>query len=144
MLGVASGTSLALGGATIGSNNLAVTGSAIISGNVGIGTTTPNNLLQVLDLINFDNTDFNTKIGYQAGKNIVSGAANNTFFGYQAGLSSATLSTNAADNNSAFGYRALYSNTTGYRNTAIGPMYALSDNTTGYNNTAIGLSNSSL
>lgn len=43
-------------------------------GNVGIGTTTPNNLLQVYDLIDFDNTDDNTKLGYQAGKNIVSGA----------------------------------------------------------------------
>ena len=47
-LGVAIGTSLALGGATIGSNALAVTGSAIISGNVGIGTTDPGAKLEVV------------------------------------------------------------------------------------------------
>ncbi|MFA5772897.1 MAG: NYN domain-containing protein, partial [Thermoplasmata archaeon] len=47
ILGVASGTSLALGGATIGTNNLAVTGSAIISGNVGIGLVSPTANLQV-------------------------------------------------------------------------------------------------
>jgi hypothetical protein len=47
ILGVATGTSLALGGATIGSNALAVTGSAIISGNVGIGTTAPGGLLHI-------------------------------------------------------------------------------------------------
>src|SRR3989344_691045 len=46
-LGVATGTSLALGGATIGSNALAITGSTIISGNVGIGTTSPQGLLDV-------------------------------------------------------------------------------------------------
>lgn len=38
-LNVAIGTSLALGGATIGSNALAVTGTAILSSNVTIGTT---------------------------------------------------------------------------------------------------------
>jgi len=47
VLGIASGTSLALGGATIGTNNLAVTGSAIISGNVGIGTTSPQTKLHI-------------------------------------------------------------------------------------------------
>ena len=40
-------TSLALGGATIGTNALAVTGTAIISSNVGIGSTTPLSLLDV-------------------------------------------------------------------------------------------------
>ena len=37
VLGVATGTSLALGGATIGSNALAVTGTANISGNINLG-----------------------------------------------------------------------------------------------------------
>jgi hypothetical protein len=107
------------------------------SGNVGIGTTNPNNLLQVANLINFDDTDHNTKIGYQAGANIVSGAINNTFIGYQAGLSSAGSSTAAADSNTAVGYRTLYNNTTGAQNAAIGGS-ALYNNTTGYDNMAIG------
>jgi len=38
-------TSLALGGATLGAHNLAVSGTAIISGNTGIGTTSPQTLL---------------------------------------------------------------------------------------------------
>ncbi len=37
VLGVATGTSLALGGATIGSNALAVTGSAAFTGNINLG-----------------------------------------------------------------------------------------------------------
>ena len=43
----ATGTSLNLGGATIGNNVLAAIGSAIISGNVGIGTTSPLGKLDV-------------------------------------------------------------------------------------------------
>ena len=109
------------------------------NGNVGIGTPTPNNLLQVAGLIDFNNTDFDTKLGYQAGNNIVAGAQYNTFVGNQAGLSSATLSTNVADYNSAFGYQALFSNTTGLINTAIG-AFSLSANTSGVGNTASGVS----
>jgi len=107
------------------------------SGKVGIGITTPNNLLQVKDLINFDNTDANTKLGDHAGANIVSGAQYNTFVGYYAGYASLTGSTSAADKNTAVGYRSLYSNTAGTYNTAIGD-YALDYNTTGVQNTAIG------
>lgn len=44
---------LAINGATIGSNALAVTGTAIISGNVGIGTTTPT---VPLHLVQYDNS----------------------------------------------------------------------------------------
>ena len=109
----------------------------IVDGNVGIGTTAPNNLLQVLDLVSFDNTDVNTKLGYQAGKNIVSGADSNTFLGYQAGLSHSSLSTSAADRNTAIGYTSLGSNTTGSRDTAVG-AYSLFYNTTGAYNTANG------
>jgi hypothetical protein len=121
------------------------------SGNVGIGTTNPNNLLQVFDLINFNNTDFNTFLGYRAGKNVVSGAQYNTFIGYQAGFSSSTTavfnntaigsrafySNTSGSENTALGYNALFSNTSGGSNTAIG-SYALYHNTTGNNNTALG------
>jgi len=105
---------------------------------VGIGTMTPNNLIQVANLINFDNIDYNTKLGYQAGLNIVSGAQYNTFIGYQAGLSSVGGSTNTADYNTAVGYRSLYYNTTGYQNSAMG-MNALLSNTTGIYNSAMGV-----
>lgn len=107
------------------------------NGNVGIGTSTPNNLLQVYDLIDFNNTDYNAKLGYQAGKNIVTGAQKNTFLGYQAGYASSTASTNAADYNTAIGYRSLYSNTTGNYNLAMG-LEALLENTTGDYNMAVG------
>jgi hypothetical protein len=136
-----------LGGGVLQTDNSGlkiVTTTQIISGNltvnignVGIGTTNPNNLLQVVDLINFDNTDFNTFLGYQAGKNVVSGAQYNTFIGYQAGFSSSTAASSTADYNTAIGYRALFNNTTGYKNTAVGNA-ALYYNTTGFNNTAVG------
>ncbi len=84
-------------------------------GKVGIGTSTPNNLLQVYDLINFTNPYTESVfVGYQAGKNTYAGWAN-----------------------SAFGYSALYNNTTGYENSAFG-YSALSSNTTGYGNVAMG------
>jgi hypothetical protein len=107
------------------------------NGNVGIGTTNPNNLLQVVDLINFNNTDFNTFLGYQAGKNVVAGAQYNTFIGYQAGFSSSTADSSTADYNTAIGHQALFNNTTGESNTAVGNE-ALYSNTTGNYNTAIG------
>ncbi len=115
-----------------------ITGNFTVNtGNVGIGTTNPNNLLQVVDLINFDNTDFNTFLGYQAGKNVVSEAQYNTFIGYQAGFSSSTAASSTADYNTAIGYQALFNNTTGGANTALG-VSALRYNTTGSYNTAIG------
>jgi hypothetical protein len=107
------------------------------TGNVGIGTTIPNNTIQVANLISFYNTDFNTKIGYTAGNNIISGARYNTFLGYEAGLSGSGTSTAAADYNTAVGYQALSANTTGDNNTAIGAR-ALAANTTGRWNTALG------
>jgi len=107
------------------------------TGNIGIGTSTPNNLLQVANLIDFNNTDKNTKLGYQAGLNIVSGAKYNTFVGYQAGLSAITGGDTNANNNSALGFQTLLSNITGNDNVAIGSA-ALKFNTTGSGNTAVG------
>jgi len=105
-------------------------------GSVGIGTPSPNNLLQVNDLITFTNADWKTQIGYQAGKYDL--GQYNTWIGYQSGSAdNATGKTNVADNNTAIGYRSLYSNTTGLSNTAIGYV-ALGVNLTGTYNTATG------
>ena len=106
--------------------------------NFGIGTTTPNNLIQVYDLIEFDNTGFLTQVGYQAGKNLVSGANNNTFVGYRAGYSSSTASNSGADNNTGIGYNSLTSNSSGNSNVAIGSG-SLQANTTGSGNSAVGV-----
>ncbi|MDD5433490.1 MAG: hypothetical protein PHE77_02415 [Candidatus Pacebacteria bacterium] len=132
---------------TIG-NDVSIGGTLTVSSTSTLATTTTTYLtslgIGVTDLVDFNATDFNTKIGYQAGKNIVSGAQYNTFFGYEAGLSSSTASTNAADKNVGIGYRVLYSNTTGRYNVAIGnhgPLSAnspLEFNTTGEGNTVIG------
>lgn len=132
--------------------------------NIGIGTTTPNNLLQVAGLINFDNTRLSTSVGYQAGNSNAS--SSNSFYGYQAGFSNASgnhntamgslaLTTNGNGTyNSAIGDRALFSNSSGGQNTAVGAQalytnstgnyntaigtWSLYSNTTGYNNTATG------
>lgn len=116
----------------------AAAGKSYFADNVGIGTTTPNNKIQVADLINFNNTDFNTTLGYQAGKNIVTGAQYNTFVGYQSGLSATTGGTTAAFFNTAVGANTFKANTTGTRNVAIG-YGSLVANTSGYDNTAIGV-----
>ncbi len=104
---------------------------------VGIGTTTPNSLFGVNELIDFDNTDFNTKIGYQAGINLKIGAQYNTYLGYETGISSSTSKFDTAANNTAIGYQAEYSNTSGHDNVAIG-YQALYSDTTGYSDIAIG------
>lgn len=102
------------------------------SGNVGIGTTTPNNTLQVKDLINFDNYRKSTMLGYQAGLNNTTSGDRNTFYGYQAGQSNTT-----GFSNTFTGTWAGYKNTTGYSNTFIGDTAGVY-NTTGFSNTFIG------
>ena len=114
------------------------TGTTTSSGNIGIGTSTPNNRIQVVDLIQFNNDESRTQLGYQAGQNLVADAVFNTFVGYQAGFSSSTASTNAADFNTGVGYRTLYSNASGVFNTALGTN-ALLENTSGFSNTALGV-----
>ncbi len=108
-----------------------------VSGKVGIGTTTPNGLFGVYEYIDFNNTDFNTNVGYQAGKNVVSLADSNTFFGYQAGMGTTTSPSVDMSFNTAVGYQALMNNSSGHSNTALG-YQALLANSTGFNNIAIG------
>jgi len=112
---------------TDGETHLAITG-----GNVGIGTTAPNNLIQVKDLINFDNSQYNTVLGYRALLSYTPGIGENTAVGYQALRDNTT-----GHNNTALGFNALRDNTTGFKNTAVGNI-ALRYNTGGDENTALG------
>ncbi len=115
------------------------------TGNVGIGTITPNNRIQVKDLINFNDPKLSTFLGYQAGQ--FNQGQKNTAVGYWAlakggsqntALGSYALSevTTGIDN-VAIGSSALDVNTTGSGNTAVGAN-ALLSNTTGVFNTAVG------
>jgi hypothetical protein len=126
-----------------------------VSGNVGIGTTSPAKALDIHgDGINLENTTYTNQHGiifingnrfvhaFNYGNNgTVTTVGYNTFLGYNAGNftmgSTATLSSQASYN-VAVGSYTLLNNTTGSYNTAIG--YAnLAGNTTGTDNTAIGL-----
>ena len=116
---------------TGGSNGATVAMTLLNNGNVGIGTATPNNTIQVKDLINFNNTLTATLIGYQAGNALTTGLES-TFIGNQAGLSNT-----GGDYNTAVGSIALATNTNGGYNTVVG-RGAMANSTTGSYNTAVG------
>ena len=114
---------------------------------VGIGLTNPNNTIQVADLINFDNSLYNTFLGYQAGHSNTTGNGN-TFLGYVAGIGNSTGSyntflgfqagsSNSGSCNTFVGHLAGYSNSDGDNNTFLGNE-AGRDNTTGNANTFLG------
>jgi len=125
------------------------------SGNVGIGTTSPNQQLEITKNFGLASTTYNGGNPYgiiykndspfihnfNYGNNgTVTTLGYNTFIGENAGNltmgSSATVSTQSSYN-TAVGYYSLFSNTTGRNNTALGSE-ALRYNTTGSYNTAQG------
>jgi trimeric autotransporter adhesin len=124
-------------------------GDVGINGKVGIGTTTPNNKLQVSGLINFDATLKNVFLGDSAGPGATT-AIDDTAVGYAAlsqntdggrntAVGAYALQMTAADGiqNTAVGDMALQNNTSGDWNVALGTT-ALRANTTGGYNTALG------
>jgi hypothetical protein len=130
-------------------NNVSFMGGYGGAGNVGIGTTTPDNKLTVYGFANvngtvggykIDNnlilqassTNYSTLVGQSAGSALLADGLYNTAVGFEA-LKVAT----STDYNTAFGYKTLSSNTTGNYNTANGAL-SLFGNTTGVRNTANG------
>ncbi|MEK7559377.1 MAG: MerR family DNA-binding transcriptional regulator [Patescibacteria group bacterium] len=121
---------------TIGSStDYPTTGNVLINPvggttKLGVGLTNPNNTIQVLNLINFDDSNLSTAIG----KNALSGntGSRNTALGYEA-----ITTNNTGISNAAFGYQALKANSSGSENLAFGDS-ALVANTTGSDNSAIG------
>gem|GEM_PF-1322254 len=105
------------------------------SGNIGIGTTTPNEQLEITGNLRLPATTATTGIIKSENSTLMHTYGNNNFFaGKFAGNLFMTGSHNTGE-----GYDALHMNTTGYSNTANGAN-ALHANTTGYENTAIGTS----
>ncbi len=125
--GAASGTLWIKGS---GANTLKLTGSGdsyITGGNLGIGTTSPSQELDVSGDINWSGSL------YQGGTLLLHfSGINSMFFGVEAGN---TGSTGAG--NTAVGWRALWKNTNGLGNTGVGRS-ALRENSTGDANTAVG------
>ena len=102
--------------------------------NIGIGTTTPNNLIQVAGLIDFEGSGSNVSLGGFTGTAAGGTSFYNTFTGYFAGQNTAGA---GSSSNSFYGYSSGGANTTGGNNTLIGTN-AGSGNTTGSSNTFVG------
>jgi len=140
---------------TTASGNIAITASGTATGNVGIGTTTPNQQLEITKNFRLPATTYNGGNPYgiiykdgnpfihdfNYGNNgTVTTLGGNLFVGQNAGnftMGSTATSTSHSSYNTGVGYSSLSANTLGYSNTAFG-YYSLFANTTGDNNSAVG------
>ena len=101
---------------------------------LGLGTTTPNEQLELTGNMRMPATTATTGIIYRDGDTFIHnfGGTSSTYVGRNAGNL-----TNTGTNNAGFGLNALSSTTTGFSNVGLGPS-ALEDNDTGSRNTAVG------
>ena len=114
---------------------------ALDNGRVGIGTSAPNELLEVSEQAQIDGLTVGQGSGNQATNTVVGASAliSNTIGSRNTALGSSALNANTTGvNNTAIGATTLLSNTTGSNNTALGSN-TLRLNTTGVSNVAVGL-----
>ncbi|NOY05301.1 MAG: hypothetical protein GXO82_01495 [Chlorobi bacterium] len=104
-----------------------------VKGRLGLGTSTPNEQLELTGNLRMPATTPSTGILYSGTNTLLhTYGTDNTFLGENAGNLNTT-----GNGNTGFGFSSLRSVTTGYHNTAVGKK-ALYSNGTGYQNTAIG------
>lgn len=134
-IGVATGTSIAIGGAVIGSNAMAVTGASTFP---RVSASLFNEVVGALAGNNTMTGDVNAIFGWNAGNALIAGREN-TFIGQSAGRFTTTGSASFPDTgqNTFVGSFAGQTNTTGVGNTFVGQK-AGTGNVTGSTNTAIG------
>lgn len=115
------------------SNSLVLGGTGVDAVNVGIGTATPNEQLELTGNLRLPTTTATMGIIKSGANRFIHTFGTNNFF---AGVNAGNLTMTGAEN-IGVGESALLVNTTGNNNIAIGRQ-ALSSNTTGFSNTGSG------
>jgi hypothetical protein len=121
-------------GADISSTAALNIASLTTTGNVGIGTTSPNEQLEITGNLRLPATSASAGVIKSDTSRFIHNFGTNNFF---AGVNAGNLTMTGFGRNTGVGVNALFSNTTGYYNTANG-LNALYSNTEGVSNTANG------